>query len=55
MRAAMYAALFGHPDLDLSKPVNPRNEEPTMLEWLEAFAAQRPDTQRILAGYLARE
>lgn len=52
MRAPMYAALFGHPDLDLSKPVNPRHEEPTMLEWLEAFAAQRPDRHRILAGYV---
>ncbi|WP_295627444.1 hypothetical protein [uncultured Corynebacterium sp.] len=54
MRAPMYAALFGHPDLDLSKLVNVRREEPTMLDWLKAYAAQRPEKHRILAGYLER-
>lgn len=54
MRAAMWAALFGQPGLDLSRPVNARRDDgPTMLEWLEKLAARRPEPHAVLAGYLA--
>ncbi|MFC3848770.1 hypothetical protein ACFORJ_01110 [Corynebacterium hansenii] len=54
MRAPMWAALFGQPRLDLSKPVNARRGDgPTMLEWSEKFAARRPERHAVLEGYLA--